>query len=72
MEEQRFYYKTQDEKGLLNLKHQLTQEEISEHNYIQITREEFEQLVNKQEEEEYSMAQEDKLQISNTSIGKGG
>ena len=71
MTEQRFYYKTQDEKGLLSLKHQLTEQEISEHNYIQITQEEFEQLVNKQEEE-YSMAQEDKLQISNTSIGKGG
>ena len=51
MTEQRFYYKTQDNKGLLSLKHELTQEEISEHNYIQITQEEFEQLVNKQEEE---------------------
>ena len=50
--EQRYYYKTQDEKGLLNLKHELTQEEISEHNYIQITKEEFEEIVNKQEEEE--------------------
>ena len=49
--EQRYYYKTQDEKGLLNLKHELTQQEIEEHNYISITKEEFEEIVNKQEEE---------------------
>ena len=42
--EQRYYYKTQDERGLLNLKHELTQAEINEHGYISITQEEFEAL----------------------------
>ncbi len=50
--EQRYYYKTQDEKGLLNLKHQLTEQEINEHGYISITQEEFEALVNKEAEGE--------------------
>lgn len=50
--EQRYYYKTQDEKGLLNLKHQLTEQEINEHNYISITQEEFDQLVASKEEVE--------------------
>lgn len=46
MEEQRFYYKTQDNKGFLNLKHELTQAEINEHGYIRITQEEFNRLTN--------------------------
>lgn len=52
MEKTRYYYKTQDEKGFLSLKHELTQTEINQQGYIQITREEFERLTATQESEE--------------------
>ena len=52
MAEVRYYYKTPDEKGFLNLKHELTAKEINQHGYIRITREEFERLTNPQEPEE--------------------
>lgn len=52
MVEVRYYYRNQDNTGFLNLKHKLTTKEINEHNYIQITREEFERLTTPQESEE--------------------
>lgn len=50
--EQRYYYKTPDEKGFLNLKNELTAKEINEHSYVRITKEEFERLTSPQESEE--------------------
>lgn len=47
MKETRYYYKTQDGKGLLNLKHKDTSGL-----YIQITKEQFEELANPNEESE--------------------
>ena len=47
MEQERFYYKTQDGKGLLSLKHKDTSGL-----YIQITKEQFEELRNANEESE--------------------
>ena len=41
---ERFYYKSKDEKGFLNLKSAITDEE-----YIQITKEEFEELTKPEE-----------------------
>lgn len=49
--EQRFYYKTQDSKGLLSLKHELKAKEINEHGYVRITKEEFDRLTNPEPEE---------------------
>ena len=46
MEQTRHYYKTQDGKGLLSLKHR-----ISDSNYIEITKEEFDRLNNPEPEE---------------------
>lgn len=48
--EQRFYYRTPDNKGFLSLKHELTQAEINEHGYIRITQEQFNELTNPKEE----------------------
>lgn len=50
--EQRFYYKTQDEKGFLSLKHELTQSEINQHGYVQITKEQFDELTNPEQGEQ--------------------
>lgn len=47
MSETKYYYKTQDGKGLLCLKHKETSGL-----YIQITKEQFEELVNQNEESE--------------------
>ena len=47
MEQTRYYYKTQDGKGLLSLKHR-----ISDPNYIEITKAEFVELANPIEESE--------------------
>ena len=47
MEQTRYYYKTQDGKGLLSLKHR-----ISDPNYIEITKTEFDELANPTEESE--------------------
>jgi hypothetical protein len=50
--EQRYYYKAKDDKGFLNLKHELTAKEINQHGYVRITKEEFERLTTPQESEE--------------------
>lgn len=50
--EQRYYYKTPDNKGFLSLKHELTPAEIAEHGYIQITKEQFEELTNPEQGEQ--------------------
>lgn len=52
MKETRYYYKTQDNKGFLSLKHELTAKEINQHGYVRITKEEFERLTSPQESEE--------------------
>ncbi len=44
MAEKRYYYKTKDGKGLLNLKFPLSKEEIKEKKYEEITAEEFASL----------------------------
>ena len=51
MSEQRYYYKTQNNKGFLSLKHELTEYEIQQHGYVRITYEEFCELTNPVEEE---------------------
>ena len=48
----RFYYKTQDEKGFLCLKHKLHPYVISKKGYIEITEEEFDELTNPEPAEE--------------------
>lgn len=47
MNETRYYYKTQDGKGLLSLKHKDTSGL-----YIQITKEQFDELANQNKESE--------------------
>lgn len=51
MKETRYYYKTQDNKGFLSLKHELTTKEINQHGYVRITKEEFDRLTNSEPEE---------------------
>ena len=52
---QRFYYKSKDGKGFLNLKSQITDE-----NYIQITEEEFNELTKPKEPTEEEKAAQEK------------
>lgn len=52
MAEVRYYYKTSDEKGFLNLKHKLTAKEINQYGYIRITKEQFEELTNPEQGEQ--------------------
>ena len=48
--EQRYYYKTQDEHGVLSMKHELSQQEIQEQNLVRITFEQFRELTAEPEE----------------------